>query len=145
MSQTTSRDLTHYEREVGDILECPCCYKIPREIPIVSCRSGHIICRECRKEVTNCPTCRGILDCTNTIASNIASISIHKCTYEVYGCGKMGRMIQIKSHEEICPERTVVCPFRTCSKDIQLKSYEHHALFGGGECAIDLDRARGNL
>ena len=49
------------EERLSDIeaaLQCPVCYSIPRNLPISSCSSGHIICQSCRPRVTSCPTCR---------------------------------------------------------------------------------------
>ena len=40
-------------------LECPVCYKVPREVPVPCCVSGHIICKSCRSKMNECPTCRG--------------------------------------------------------------------------------------
>ena len=48
------------------------------------------------------------------------------------------KLDEIAAHEKQCPERTVVCGYRDCSKDIQLKDYVEHAMTM--ECAIDLER-----
>ena len=137
--------MASYSEKITEILECPCCYKIPRDIPVRSCQSGHIICSSCEKQVGSCPTCRQPLDCTNTIASKIASISEHKCQFEIFGCQVQNLFDDIVKHEKVCVERIVMCPFQECLRDVQLKKYENHALQGLGECAIDLDRAQGNF
>ena len=132
-----------FQIQAEEYLECPCCYKIPRNIPIVSCKSGHIICNPCRNEVESCPTCRQPLDCTNTVASNLANICSHKCSFEVFGCSIKQNLTEIVQHEKLCGERTAQCPFQECCREIQVKNYAEHALEGTGECAIDLDRAQG--
>ena len=38
-------------------LECPCCLEVPTGI-VLQCMKGHLICMDCRKKLTKCPSCR---------------------------------------------------------------------------------------
>ena len=129
-----------FENKVHDILECPVCFRIPREIPVPACSAGHIVCKQCRSQVSHCPTCRRAINCTNTLVGYISNISQHKCSFFMFGCNHKYSILQIKVHEELCPERTIKCPYRDCKKDVQLKTYREHAIIE--ECAIDLNRVK---
>jgi len=39
-------------------MECPVCLVVQKTIANPSCEVGHVICGPCRKQVTDCPTCR---------------------------------------------------------------------------------------
>ena len=126
--------------KVQDIIECPVCFKIPRDLPIPACAAGHIVCQGCRNQVSHCPTCRRPIIGSNTLVGYISNISSHKCSFYMFGCNHKYNYLQIKEHEELCPERTVKCPYVECKRDVQLKGFREHAL--SQECAIDLNRVR---
>ena len=116
----------------GDVLaaslECPVCFNVPRELPIPQCPSGHIVCKDCRRSLSECPTCRRRLFANNN--SSIAAFLIdqipHKCKFNEFGCDEKGLLRDLKIHEMKCPERTVKCPvFR--NELVQLKLYHEHA------------------
>ncbi|XP_014231459.1 breast cancer type 1 susceptibility protein homolog [Trichogramma pretiosum] len=44
-------------QEAEKVTECPLCLEPVREN--VQCRTGHIICKDCRQKVDQCPSCRG--------------------------------------------------------------------------------------
>ena len=140
LKSSVSRAMATYQTKIEDIIECPVCYRLPRDLPIPSCAGGHIVCQQCREKMSNCPTCRRPINCTNTLIGYIANISSHKCSFFVFGCKEKFNMIEVKQHEKVCPERTIKCPYRECRKDIQLKEFRHHAFVE--ECAIDLNRVR---
>ena len=41
-----------------EVLECPVCYSVPRESPIYQCTNGHIVCKDCYRQLTVCHSCR---------------------------------------------------------------------------------------
>ena len=41
-----------------DLLECPVCMETIKSVPVYQCNNGHVICKECIKELNNCPICR---------------------------------------------------------------------------------------
>ncbi|KAL7303575.1 hypothetical protein TKK_0003732 [Trichogramma kaykai] len=43
-------------QEAEKVTECPLCLEPVREN--VQCRTGHIICKDCRQKVDQCPSCR---------------------------------------------------------------------------------------
>ena len=98
----------------GDVLaaslECPVCFNVPRDLPIPQCPSGHIVCNECRRSLSECPTCRRRLFANNN--SSIAAFLIdhipHKCKFNEFGCEHKGLLSDLKIHEKKCPERTVL-------------------------------------
>ena len=92
--------------DLKDILECPVCLRVPRGTPIYQvcgiwillgtlriftltfqCARGHIVCSECRPNVTTCPQCR---DPLGNIRSLISEKMLEKlpcvCKYTDQGC-----------------------------------------------------------
>ena len=41
-----------------NILECSFCLDIPTSGPIYRCDDGHILCKDCKKDLTHCPKCK---------------------------------------------------------------------------------------
>ena len=113
-------------------LECPVCYKIPRDVPIPCCEAGHIVCQDCRKRVTDCPTCRGRLESnTSSLAASQVMFVNHKCKFSFLGCNVKMKLEDIIHHEKVCPERTITCPYAHCKKEIQMKKFKEHAVESG--------------
>ena len=116
----------------GDVLaaslECPVCFNVPRDLPIPQCPSGHIVCKDCRRYLSECPTCRRRLFANNN--SSIAAFLIdhipHKCKFNEFGCEEKGLLCDLKIHEKECPERTVKCPVNS-NDVVQLKMFHEHA------------------
>ena len=129
--------MANFQSKIEEILQCPVCFLIPRELPISSCSSGHIVCRGCRRNTQKCPTCRGQLTCTNTVAGYMVQVVQHKCTFYVFDCPVTTSLNDIRNHEKICEKRTVVCPYKDCGRDINLANFESHAV--DRECALDLN------
>ena len=147
-------------------LECPVCIKIPRDLPIPCCEAGHIVCQNCRGRVTRCPICRGRLEAnTSSLADSLVRIVNHrckfsfhgcdvkmklddilihektcsfkadyKCKFNAYGCNVEMELNKIDVHAKTCPERTAICPFSSCKREIQIKKYNEHSIEKG--CAI---------
>ena len=44
--------------KLGSILQCPVCLEVPTSPPIYRCDNGHILCKECKVKLSNCPECR---------------------------------------------------------------------------------------
>ena len=112
--------------DVSDEFQCPVCLLIPREVPIPACPVGHITCKDCRVNVTKCPTCRRqmLKDGTNSIANRMISLIPHPCKY---GCPVKNYLKEIVEHEARCPERIVKCPFLRCDDMVKVKEYQKHA------------------
>ena len=113
--------------QVEESLECPVCYRIPRELPIPSCVAGHIVCQPCRSKVTECPTCRGKFNSnTSNLAAKLILVASHKCKFNFYGCEMKMKLEEIIQHEKVCPERTIYCP--VCKEETQMKTFGKHAV-----------------
>ena len=125
------KELKGLMTEIEASLECPVCLMIPREVPIPSCSAGHIICRPCRQNLTNCPTCRvsynnNAITNTNSLASSMIETILHKCKYSHYQCHVKLKLNDIVKHEEKCPQRSTSCP--NCKQTVQLRKFEEHAI-----------------
>merc|ERR1712029_612248 len=63
--QAMSKDLEVFlEREIADLedeLECPVCLEVAKVAPIYKCEDDHLICRQCRPKLKECPQCRAAL------------------------------------------------------------------------------------
>ena len=74
--------------DLKDLLECPVCLRVPRSSPIYQCARGHVVCSECRPNVTTCPQCRDPL--VGNIRSLISEKMLEKlpcvCKYTDQGC-----------------------------------------------------------
>ena len=122
--------------KLEESLECPVCYKIPRDLPIPCCVAGHIVCQPCRSKVTNCPTCRGRLDSnTSSLAASQIMMIDHKCKFSYFGCEAKMKLDEINIHEKNCPERTIICPYGKCKKELQLKKFSEH--IRANKCAFN--------
>lgn len=96
-------------------MECPVCLETPRSGPIFSCRKGHVICRECQPQVTQCPTCRDKhTDCRSLIAEKLLSRLLKdtpvNCKYRGSGCVFEDLVVALGEHETSCMFRAVRCP-----------------------------------
>ena len=47
-------------KEMEEELECPVCFEVPKAAPIYKCSDDHLICKECRPRVGECPQCREV-------------------------------------------------------------------------------------
>ena len=120
------------EERLSDIeaaLQCPVCYSIPRDLPISSCSSGHIICQSCRPRVTSCPTCRQSLpsQSTNSVVASLIHQVNHACKFRDHGCEAKMLLGDLELHESKCPERTIKCPYHECEQIVQFKDFSIHA------------------
>ena len=90
--------------QLEESLECPVCSKILRDLLIPS-HVDHIICQDCRRRVTVCPTCRGrrLHSNTSSLAARQVTFVNHKCKYSFYGCDVKMKLVKIVVHERTCP------------------------------------------
>ena len=123
------------EERLSDIeaaLQCPVCYSIPRNIPISSCSSGHIICQSCTSSarITSCPTCRQSMPAgsTNSVVASLIELVNHECKYRNQGCEDRMLLRDLELHESKCPERTITCPYYRCEQIVKFKYFRFHAI-----------------
>ena len=109
-------------------LECPICFTIPRDTPVPCCEAGHIVCKPCRLKIEKCPICRRDFgNNTSTLASSQIALMDHRCKYSVFGCKVRQSLEKIVEHEKTCPDRTVICPYHVCRKEVHMKKFHAHA------------------
>merc|ERR1719341_2702266 len=103
--------------DLKDILECPVCLRVPRGTPIYQCARGHIVCSECRPNVTTCPQCR---DPLGNIRSLISEKMLEKlpavCKFADNGCQVEMLRSQLADHERGCTYRLVNCVDLACQQ-----------------------------
>ena len=126
--QSAASQLTKIQSQ----LECPVCLKIPRDLPVPSCPSGHIVCRPCKTRVTDCPTCRKPMpdNMTNSVVGALIEEVQHNCKFNDEGCEVKMMLKDLVIHEKLCPDRSINCPYPGCAQLVKLKSFDTHALEG---------------
>ena len=128
--QTNDQSVDGPMTRVKSHLECPVCFNIPRDLPIPSCPSGHIVCRPCKTRVNDCPTCRQPMppNMTNSLAGALIEQVQHKCKFADQGCKVKMMLKDLVTHEKECPDRTIKCPWPGCGLVVKLNSFDSHAL-----------------
>jgi len=96
-----------------EVLECPVCFEVPREGPILSCPNGHHLCQSCSKRITSCPVCKDPnINIRNVLAEKMVEVALKdvpiKCKFS--GCEVRNVLGELSQHEKLCPHRTVACP-----------------------------------
>jgi len=96
-------------------MECPICLETPRTGPIYSCRKGHIICKDCHPNVSQCPTCRDRhIDCRCIIGEKLLEATLKDtpvwCKFRSSGCNYEDLVVNLEIHETSCMHRSVRCP-----------------------------------
>ncbi|XP_074593801.1 E3 ubiquitin-protein ligase SIAH1-like [Brevipalpus obovatus] len=117
--------------ELTSLFECPVCfdYVLP---PILQCQNGHLLCSSCRKQLTNCPTCR------IPISSNIRNLQMEKlamnllfpCKYSSAGCVLNLTCTDKPDHEDSCEFKSYSCPCpgSNCKWSGPLNKVMHHLM-----------------
>ncbi|XP_056637059.1 uncharacterized protein LOC130445460 [Diorhabda sublineata] len=121
-------------------LECMVCleYMVP---PIYQCIIGHSICTDCKKSVSECPTCRSEFQNTQNFA--LAQIIQHinyPCKFK--RCDHMAKAKDIKLHEATCVHSLYKCPLRDyfdCNKEMGYKDIYDHVESQHYENLLELD------
>jgi len=113
--------------DLKDLLECPVCLRVPRSSPIFQCARGHVVCSECRPNVSTCPQCR---DPLGNIRSLISEKMLEKlpsvCKYTDQGCQEEHTQKTILEHEKSCQYRLVNCVDLACQQRISVSKLLTH-------------------
>ena len=130
LKKTAANELSKVLNVLKSTLECPVCLNLPRDLPVPSCPSGHIVCRSCRPQVADnkCPTCRQQMstNMTNSVVGCLIEQVEHSCKFGDQGCEVKMRLKEIKAHEKSCLKRTVKCAFINCGVDVMLNEFNSH-------------------
>ena len=118
--------------KIKSLLECPVCLQIPRNLPLQSCPSGHIVCRPCKERVKDCPTCRQPMpdNMINSLVGGLIEQVEHNCKYTDQGCNVKMMLKDLQLHEANCPERAIKCPcpYTRCESFVKLREINEHFL-----------------
>ncbi|KAB0346206.1 hypothetical protein FD755_024149 [Muntiacus reevesi] len=96
--------------DLARLFECPVCfdYVLP---PILQCHNGHLVCNDCRRKLTRCPTCRDPLTSIRNLAMEKVAVSVlFPCKYASFGCEITMSPTEKAGHEEHCEFRPCCCP-----------------------------------
>ena len=85
-------------------VKCLVCLNIPREVPVPSCGSGHIICQVCRWKTSSCPKCKQKIDGHSSLAESLIGQLEHRCKFKAQGCQVKMLLEDLKTHESNCPD-----------------------------------------
>jgi len=110
-----------------DLLECPVCLRVPRSSPIYQCARGHVVCSECKPNVSTCPQCRDVL---GNIRSLVSEKVLEKlpapCKFSDAGCQIELMKSELPSHEKECQFRSVNCVDLACRQSVSLANLLNH-------------------
>jgi len=113
--------------DLKDLLECPVCLRVPRSSPIFQCARGHVVCGECRPNVSTCPQCR---DPLGNIRSLISEKMLEKlpcvCKFTDQGCQEEHVRETIGDHEKACQYRLVNCVDLACQQRVSVSRLLTH-------------------
>ena len=102
---------TASNNNLASLFECPVCfdYVLP---PILQCHNGHLVCSNCRRKLTRCPTCRDPLtrSIRNLALEKLAVSVLFPCKYAAFGCEITMPPTEKADHEEHCEFRPCCCP-----------------------------------
>ncbi|XP_050306909.1 E3 ubiquitin-protein ligase sina-like [Anthonomus grandis grandis] len=106
----TNRDY-HLEKAISKKFDCPVCM-YPSSPPIMMCINSHIICFDCWKRCTRCPTCRAAKTLTRAFTmEKIHFLISFQCKWD--GCSFAGSAYSTEIHEYLCEYFPLNCPLKT--------------------------------
>lgn len=131
---------------VDSLFECPVCSDTVLP-PILQCRNGHLLCSNCRKNVTSCPVCRSPLgDIRNLSLEKLSEKVRFPCKFKVMGCPLRLSAADKLRHQENCDFRPFRCPYpsRQCEwhgwpHEVRMhlvSSHQHVSTFQGEEMML---------
>ncbi|KAF8820666.1 putative E3 ubiquitin-protein ligase SInaT4 [Cardiosporidium cionae] len=93
-----------------DVLKCIVCCEFMTP-PIFQCLEGHVLCKDCQKNVQSCPFCR--CDTCNircrALEQLTETLTELPCTFANYGCLKTLHYNTKLQHEKNCPFHPLKC------------------------------------
>ena len=104
-SDAKSKRVTTLEDRLSSIeasVKCLVCLNIPREVPVPSCRNGHITCQACRWNTSFCRKCNQKIDGHSSLAESLIGQLEHR--FKAQGCQVKMLLEDLKTHESNCPE-----------------------------------------
>jgi len=132
--------LSNSMEEFKEAIKCPICFEVPRVGPISVCPEGHLVCKECKPKIDNCPVCRvRMVGGKSQLAILVTDHISHDCGNEK--CKESFRLEALVSHEKVCAHRVVSCPYSLCGKNVPLAKLTHHLLASKKVCCAQTNAA----
>ena len=143
------KQLREAMEELKGMVECPVCYKVPRQGgPLPVCSNGHFLCLSCRDRIrqealdeeAKCPSCMVNLgNNTSLLASRLLEKVKHECEEE--DCEEMIPFHDLEKHKKVCLFRDVLCPGQYCKLKIPFSKVEEHsrACAGFDKAILDIN------
>ncbi len=102
------------EEPFKTLLKCTSCRKALYP-PIVQCLAGHMVCRKCANDASDCADCGAkVVRVPARFAEAVAETFEVECAFRDLGCDRVLVFKQRAEHEEICPFKRVQCPEFDC-------------------------------
>lgn len=125
--------LTKTESSFLKLFECPVCFERISP-PVTVCINGHGVCRDCKKHLLTCPTCKASFSqYKNTMIDQIIEENTYMCKYNDRGCTVELKFHAIEDHEKrFCKHRTLKCALLArddvCDAEVAIWEYDIHVL-----------------
>lgn len=116
------------KKGVQKLMECPVCLETPQFTPIYRCGAGHILCKDCRGKVQNCPICKVELGGERCLLAEQLLYQLPaRCRFFASDCKRefLDRE-DLKNHQLECPHRPVRCISLFCKRNIQIAKLAEH-------------------
>lgn len=113
--------------EIKDALDCTICLDIPKNDPVYQCENGHILCKECRENITDCPVCRVKLGSLRNLAiEKVLAKCPRPCEYSNYGCIVKLTKEALDVHKDVCKYKPLQCLHPVCKEFVPMIEIPSH-------------------
>lgn len=101
-----------------EMAQCPCCSEYYMG-NVMQCKNGHTLCEECRKKLSECPTCKSRygseMNRNITYEMTLSKLNITvPCAFRAMGCTETVPYSQIHDHWRKCKFRPAECFIAKC-------------------------------
>lgn len=108
------KDMLCFFKELEETIRCPVCL-CTLSPPLSICELGHLICNTCKKDRSECPTCRACFDDKMQIPTLINAVLNSFPRECKFGCTKTLLPRDLHHHLKTCSYRDVSCRKLGCN------------------------------